>query len=141
MTSEAVFGETSSMAHDSDGVSAIGRDVSKVAEVAHANAVVGPVQQVEGRLIVPVAAVSAGYGFGGGWGSSGDGDDPNGDSGSGGGGGGGAKARPVATLELTATEFRVHQVVDSTRITVASLILAGWTVFWITRTIRAFKRN
>ena len=135
------------MPQDSDGVSEIGRNISRVAEVAHANVVVGPVQQVEGRLIVPLASVSAGYGFGGGWGTS-LGPDPgehgapssNG-GGGGGGGGGGAKARPVATLELTATEFRVHQVVDSTRITLASLILAAWTVFWITRTIRVFKRS
>ncbi|MCY3887621.1 MAG: spore germination protein GerW family protein [Chloroflexi bacterium] len=118
---------------DADHVGEIGRNVSRLAGVASADAVVGPVQQVEGRLIVPLASVSTGYGFGGGWGSS-----PEEDRG---GGGGGAKARPVATLEITATEFRVHQVVDSTRITIASLLLAGWTVFWITRTIRAFRRR
>ena len=118
---------------DADHIGEIGRNVSRLAGVASADAVVGPVQQVEGRLIVPLASVSTGYGFGGGWGSS-----PEEDRG---GGGGGAKARPVATLEITATEFRVHQVVDSTRITIASLLLAGWTVFWITRTIRAFRRR
>lgn len=121
---------------DTDHVGEIGRNVSRLTGVACADAVVGPVQQVEGRLIVPLAAVSTGYGFGGGWGSS-----PDEEHGGGGGGGGGAKARPVATLELTAAEFRVHQVVDSTRITIASLLLAGWTVFWITRTIRAFRRR
>ena len=120
--------------HDTDHVGEIGRNVSRLTGVARADAVVGPVQQVEGRLIVPLAAVSTGYGFGGGWGGSLDEE-------RGGGGGGGAKARPVATLELTATEFRVHQVVDSTRITITSLLLAGWTVFWITRTIRAFRRR
>ena len=121
---------------DTEHVGEIGRNVSRLAEVASADAVVGPVQQVDGRLIVPLAAVSTGYGFGGGW----DGSSKEDRSG-GGGGGGGAKARPVATLELTATEFRVHQVVDSTRITIASLLLAGWTVFWITRTVRAFRRR
>ena len=127
---------TQEVDQDTDHVGKIGRHVSRLAGVASADAVVGPVQQVEGRLIVPLASVSTGYGFGGGWG-----DAPDEDRSGGGGGGGGAQARPVATLEVTATEFRVHQVVDSTRITIASLLLAGWTVFWITRTVRAFRRH
>ncbi len=117
----------------------IPRQAARVTEMANAAAVVGPIQQQEGRLIVPLASVSAGYGFGGGFGS-GDGHKGVGEGG-GGGGGAGARARPVAVLELTASELRVHQIVDSTRITIASLVLAGWVVFWITRTIRAFRRR
>ena len=98
---------------------------------------------MEGRVIIPLASVSAGYGFGYGVGPGHraraglTSEEATG----GGGGGGGARARPVAVLELTAAEFRVHQVVDSTRITLASLALAAWSLFWITRTIRAFRRR
>lgn len=126
-----------------DNFAEIPHSAARVMEVANANAVVGPVQRAEGRVIIPLASVSAGYGFGYGFGRdrrAHTGLTPEEASGAGA-GGGGAKARPVAVLELTADEFRVHQVVDSTRITLASLALAGWALFWITRTIRAFRRR
>ena len=126
-----------------DNFAEIPPTAARVTEVANANAVVGPVQRLEGRVIIPLASVSAGYGFGYGFGRdrrTHAGIEPEEASG-GGGGGGGARARPVAVLEITAAEFRIHQVVDSTRITLASLALAAWALFWITRTIRAFRRR
>jgi len=132
--------------------------VGRIPTIANADAVVGPPQEKSGRIAIPLATVSAGFGLGMGGGSN---DDPHengeddglsaahvarmgrgshGDNG-GGGGGGVAKARPVAVVELTEADLNVHQVVDSTRIAVASLVLAGWCVFWITRTIRAFRRD
>ncbi|MXY79645.1 MAG: hypothetical protein F4Y94_08175 [Chloroflexi bacterium] len=126
---------------------ALAGTVGRIPSIATAEAVVGPVREENGRIAIPLASVAAGFGLGLGAGHEGgeaaDRDDaaaPRG-SGGGGGGGGGAKARPVAVVELTEDELQVHQVVDSTRIAVASLALAGWCVFWITRTIRAFRRR
>ncbi len=120
--------------------------VARLAEVASADSIVGPVQEQEGRIVIPLAAVSASYGLGVGYGrgdSGEDGGDSDAGSGEGGGGGGGGKgsARPVAVVEVTPEKLRVHQVVDSTRITLASLLLAAWSVFWITRTVRTFSKR
>ena len=52
-----------------------------------------------------------------------------------------AVAVEAIAVELTEEDLNVHQVVDSTRIAVASLVLTAWSVFWITRTIRAFRRS
>ena len=120
--------------------------VSRLAEIASADSVVGPVQERDGRTVIPLASVSAAYGLGMGYGrgteSNADSEESDG-SGEGGGGGGGGRgtARPVAVLEITADHLRVHQVVDSTRITIASLALAAWSVYWITRTVRSFRHG
>jgi uncharacterized spore protein YtfJ len=118
------------------------RVVSQIPNIATANAVVGPAEEREGRIAIPLASVSAAYGlgFGAGQGSAQGGEEAGGE-GVGGGGGGRGTARPVAVVELTETDLKVHQVVDSTRITIASLALAGWCVFWISRTIGAFRRR
>ena len=124
--------------------------VGRIPSIANAEAVVGPVQTENGRIAIPLASISAGFGVGLGSGHSegGEADDGADDGppspggmGGGGGGGGGATARPVAVIEMTESELHVHQVVDSTRIAVASLALAGWCVFWVARTIRAFRRR
>ena len=126
---------------------ALAGTVGRIPSIATAEAVVGPVREENGRIAIPLASVAAGFGLGLGAGhEGGDAADPDDASaprgaGGGGGGGGGAKARPVAVVELTEDDLQVHQVVDSTRIAVASLALAGWCVFWITRTIRAFRRR
>ena len=120
------------------------RSVTRVMDVANANTVVGPAQERDGRTVIPLATVAAGYGFGLGFGREAGQEHDEEEEGlktGGGGGGGGARVRPVAVLEFTDQGVRVHQVVDSTRITVASLLLAGWSVFWIMRTIRAFRRR
>lgn len=116
--------------------------VGRIPSIASADSVVGPAQDNAGRIAIPLATVSAGFGLGLGSGAADDPDRANAhQEGGGGGGGGGARARPVAVVELTADDLRVHQVVDSTRIAVASLILAAWSVYWITRTIRVFRRR
>ena len=118
--------------------------VGRIPSIANADSVVGPAQEKNGRIAIPLASVSAGFGLGMGSGTTDAQEGKEGheaQQGGGGGGGGGAKARPVAVIELTETELQVHQVVDSTRITVASLALGAWTVYWITRTVRAFRRR
>ena len=108
---------------------------ARLTAVASADAVVGEPQERGDRTALPLAAVSCSYGFGYGSGTR------EGEEGGGGGGGGHARARPVAVLEISDAALRVHQVVDTTRITLASLALAAWCVFWVARTIRAFKRR
>ncbi len=114
--------------------------LGRIPSIASADAVVGPAQEKNGRIAIPLATVSAGFGLGLGSGPSHAASDPHAGQ-QGGGGGGGARARPVAVVELTEDDLKVHQVVDSTRIAVASLILAAWCVYWITRTIRVFRRK
>ena len=106
--------------------------ISQIPDIATANAVVGRTEERQGRLAIPLVSVSAAYGIGFGF---------NSNSHDKSGGAGRGSARPVAVVELTDSELKVHQVVDSTRITITSLALAAWCVFWITRTIRAFKRK
>ncbi len=114
------------------------RIVGRIPDVASASSVVGPPQEREGKVAIPLATVSAAYGLGRAEGRSA-GSQPDSNEG-GGGGGGRATARPVAVLEINDDEVKVHQVVDSTRITLASLALGAWSVFWVMRTIRAFRR-
>ena len=115
--------------------------VGRIPSIASADAVVGPAQEKNGRIAIPLATVSAGFGLGLGSGPSHAAGDAHAGQQGGGGGGGGARARPVAVVELTEDALKVHQVVDSTRFAVASLILAAWCVYWITRTIRVFRRK
>jgi uncharacterized spore protein YtfJ len=120
--------------------------VGRLAEVASADAIVGPTHEHEGRTVIPLASVTATYGLGMGYGSGDGSSDESsegggGGTGEGGGGGGKGSARPVAVVEVTDDHLRVHQVVDSTRITLASLGLAAWSVFWITRTVRSFRKS
>ena len=102
----------------------IPRSVSRLSDIAHADAVVGPVQERSGRTAIPLASVAAGYGFGLGVGQGANQTE-------GGAGGGRSHARPVAIVELTESSLQVHPVVDTTRITVASLLLAAWSVYWV----------
>ena len=111
--------------------------ISQIPDIATANAVVGRTEERQGRLAIPLASVSAAYGIG--FGLKPNSHNKEGSNQSGGAGRG--SARPVAVVELTNSDLKVHQVVDSTRITITSLALAAWCVFWITKTIRAFKRN
>ena len=104
--------------------------ISQIPDIATANAVVGRTEERQGRLAIPLVSVSAAYGIG-----------FNSNSHDKSGGAGRGSARPVAVVELTDSELKVHQVVDSTRITITSLALAAWCIFWITRTIRVFKRK
>ena len=116
--------------------------VGRIPAIAKADSVVGPTQEKNGRIAITLATVSAGFGLGLGSSNSEATDKAqHGEEGVGWGGGGGARARPVAVVELTEDDLKVHQVVDSTRIAVASLILAAWCVYWITRTIRVFRRG
>ena len=105
--------------------------------------VFGEPYQVNGRTIIPVARVAFGFGVGGGRGT-GKADRPqqseNGEpqalSGAGAGGGGGVSVRPIAVLEIDANATKVKPIVDVSRLALPCMMLAAWSVFWITYTIR-----
>jgi uncharacterized spore protein YtfJ len=106
---------------------------------ASADAVFGEPQQVEGKVLIPVAAVADGFGMGFGQDAASEsGDEPAPPAQDRqGGAGGGAKSRPVALIEVTPEETVVKPVVDETKVALASLALIGWIVFWVAATVRS----
>ena len=115
--------------------------VNGLRDKASADAAFGEPQEVEGRVLIPVASVATGLGVGFGSGTPEDEREAEGPGEAeipeGGGGGGGAKSRPVAVIEVTESEIVVRPIVDETVVAVAGIALAGWTVFWLLVTIRA----
>lgn len=101
-------------------------------DTASANAVFGEPQEVEGRLIIPVAQVGIGLGLGFGQGTSADAAGVSEEAekepeaqGEGGGSGGGAGARPVAIIEVTPEETTVKPIVDEGKVALAGIALVG----------------
>lgn len=95
--------------------------------------VFGGAIELDGRRVIPVASVQYGFGMGGGSGPvKSDGDAPGG-----GGGGGGMRVEPVALIDITDGKLKVEPIVNVTRLATMAMILAAWSVFWVSRTIRA----
>jgi len=110
---------------------------------ANWKAVFGEVIEVDGRRVIPVASVQYGFGMGGGQGPARrtgvrtkspqkDGTPPGG-----GGGGGGIRIEPVALIDITDGRLRVEPIINVTRLAVIALLVAGWSVFWMARAMRA----
>jgi uncharacterized spore protein YtfJ len=97
-----------------------------------------------GVTVVPVAEVRFGYGYGYG---SGRGrveeteDGPSTDEGSGGGSGAGGRASAKGYLRISADDVRFEPVLDVTRLALAGIAFAAWSVFWIGKTIRAVSKR
>jgi uncharacterized spore protein YtfJ len=116
--------------------------VENLRRTASADLVFGEAEEVGGRVLVPIAEVSAGFGMGFGQGSSEGGEAADAEGGSAGGGGGGkAKSRPVAVVEITQEGTVLRPIVDETKIALAGILLVGWIVFWLTATVRAGLRS
>ena len=113
--------------------------VEDLRETASVNAAFGEPQEVEGRILIPVAEVHRGFGMGFGEGMTGEveqeGEQPPG--GEGGGAGGGAGARPIAVIEVTPEETVVKPIVDETKVALAGIALIGWIAFWVSATLRS----
>ena len=102
---------------------------------AGVRAVFGDVIEIEGRKVIPVAAVAYGFGYGGGQAPK------VGDNGAtGGGGGGGVRIEPLALVEVEGGKLKVQPIVNVTRLATMGMLLVAWNVFWITRTIRVTAR-
>jgi len=121
--------------------------LSTIPEEMGASACFGAPVERDGHTLIPVARVSFGYGVGFGRGANKAAPSGNGatsgeaNEGEGGGGGGGGSSTPVAVIDMTASEVRIEPIVDSTRISVAGITLAGWIVFWALWTVRTIARQ
>ncbi len=95
--------------------------------------------------LIPVARVAYGFGYGYGSGKSLEATEesaqPEKAEGSGAGGGGGGMARPMGFIRVDANGVRYEPMVDSTRIALAGILMIMWSVYWITKTVRAFVRK
>ena len=133
--------------------------VEGLRETAAVNAAFGEPQEVEGRILIPVAEVHRGFGMGFGEGTTGEGTTGEGTIGEGttgegttgegeqegeqppgsegGGAGGGAGARPIAVIEVTPAETVVKPIVDETKVALAGIALIGWIAFWVSATLRS----
>lgn len=96
----------------------------------------------EGEVtIIPLARLK--YGFGAGFGSGGmkpDDTDP-GSLGEGAGYGGGILADPAGVVRITGDQVVVEPYVNVTRLGMAGILLAAWSVFWGTYTIRHLRKR
>lgn len=109
---------------------------------ANVRAVFGDVMELDGRRVIPVASVQYGFGMGGGTGPKrGEGEAPGGgalhQTVQGGGGGAGVRVEPIALIEVANGRLKVEPIVNVTRLATLALIVAAWSIFWISRTVRA----
>ena len=95
--------------------------------------------------VVPVAEVrftfGYGYGSGRGRGEETEGTPSTGEEGSGGGSGAGGRASAKGYVRISADGVRFEPVLDVTRLALAGIAFAAWSVFWIGRTIRAVGKR
>ncbi|MBI2200955.1 MAG: hypothetical protein HYU43_03340 [Armatimonadetes bacterium] len=100
---------------------------------ADVRTVFGEEIELNGRRVIPVASVQYGFGMGGGSGPR----QTEGEAPGGGGGGGGMRVEPVALIDITDGKLKVEPIVNVTRLATMAMLLAAWSVFWVSRTIRA----
>ena len=120
--------------------------LSTIPEESGASACFGAPVERDGHTLIPVARVAFGYGAGFGRGTAaqprgGGASEGEEAGGEGGGGGGGGSSTPVAVIDITPHEVRVEPIIDSTRISVAGIALAGWITFWLFWTVRTIARQ
>ncbi|OIO89209.1 MAG: hypothetical protein AUK03_14855 [Anaerolineae bacterium CG2_30_64_16] len=115
--------------------------IEEMLQHLNVNAVFGEPRQEGDVTVIPVASVA--YGFGYGAGHSGEETDPAAATGAAGGsgGGGGGAAQPQGFIRIHAGGVEYVPIVDPVRIVLAGTAMIAWSVFWITRAIRAFARN
>jgi uncharacterized spore protein YtfJ len=115
--------------------------IEKMVDGLGVNAVFGEPIREGGVTVVPVAEVrfafGYGYGSGRGRGEETEGGPSTADEGSGGGSGAGGRASAKGYVRIAADEVRFEPVLDVTRLALAGIAFAAWSVFWIGRAMRA----
>jgi len=118
--------------------------IEKMIDELGVGAVFGEPIREGGVTVIPVAEVrfafGYGYGSGRGRGEKAEGS-PSTDEGSGGGSGAGGRASAKGYIRISADEVRFEPVVDVTRLALAGIAFAAWSVFWLGRTMRAVGRR
>jgi uncharacterized spore protein YtfJ len=119
--------------------------IEKMVDELGVDAVFGEPIREEGVTVVPVAEVrfafGYGYGSGRGRGEETEGGPSTAEAGSGGGSGAGGRATAKGYVRISADEVRFEPVLDVTRLALAGIALAAWSVFWIGRTMRAVGKR
>jgi uncharacterized spore protein YtfJ len=118
--------------------------IEKMVDGLGVGAVFGEPIREGGVSVVPVAEVrfAFGYGYGSGGGRVEESDDsPRTDEGRGGGSGAGGRASAKGYLRISADDVRFEPVLDVTRLALAGIAFAAWSVFWIGKTIRAVSKR
>ena len=115
--------------------------IDNLRDTASVSAAFGEPQEVEGKIIIPVAEVGLGFGLGFGQGTSPETEETPAGEGEGGGGGGGANARPIAIIEISEGEAVVKPIEDESKIALAGIAMVAWCVFWLMATLRAIFGN
>jgi uncharacterized spore protein YtfJ len=120
--------------------------IEEMLERLSVNTVFGTPTREGDIIVIPVAEIGVGFGYGHGWGQSpgsvakGAGEAAGPVEGGGGGGGGGGRARPVGYIRIAPEGVKFEPILDETRIALAGIILGAWSVFWISKAIRACAR-
>lgn len=104
---------------------------------ASVQAVFGPPETRGEITVIPVASVRYGVGFGMGANAP-EGAEGAGAQGLGGGGDAGSRARPVAVIEITPTEVKVHPIIDYSRLVMAGICALVWLAFLWSGVLRKF---
>lgn len=107
------------------------------------NTVFGQPTKEDGVTVIPVAQIGLGFGYGYGRGPDGatEEKEPTAGTGEGGGAGGGGGASPRGYIKITSEGVSFEPIIDQTRISLAGIFLAAWSVFWISATLRAVTKT
>ena len=114
--------------------------IEKMVDALGVGAVFGePIR--EGHVtVLPVVEVRFAFGYwygsGQGRGEETEGSPSTAEQGSGGGSGAGGRASAKGYVRISADDVRFEPVLDVTRLALAGIAFAAWSVFWIGRTIR-----
>jgi uncharacterized spore protein YtfJ len=115
--------------------------IEKMVDGLGVKAVFGEPIREGGVTVVPVAEVrfafGYGYGSGRGRGEETEGGPSTAEEGSGGGSGAGGRASAKGYVRISADDVRFEPVLDVTRLALAGIAFAAWSVFWIGRAMRA----
>jgi uncharacterized spore protein YtfJ len=114
--------------------------IEKMVDALGVGAVFGEPIREGDVTVVPVADVrfTFGYGYGSGRGRGEETEGgPRTEEGSGGGSGAGGRATAKGYVRISANEVTFEPVLDVTRLALAGIAFAAWSVFWIGRTMRA----
>jgi uncharacterized spore protein YtfJ len=118
--------------------------IEKMVDELGVVAVFGEPIREGGVTVVPVAEVrfAFGYGYGSGRGRGEEAEGgPRMDEGSGGGSGAGGRATAKGYVRISADDVRFEPVLDVTRLALAGIAFAAWSVFWISRTMRVVGKR
>jgi uncharacterized spore protein YtfJ len=112
--------------------------IEKMIEGLVVGAVFGEPIKDGGVTVVPAAEVRLGYGSGSGRGRAEESEGaPTTGEGSGSGGGAGGRVSARGYIRISSEGVRFEPLPDVTRIALAGIAFAAWSVFWISRTIHA----